>query len=238
LQRIDRKFVTLLTQSSSFLEYVDAVLLDERSSLNSDRIFNFLLAFFPKVSDQVLNEQMQTIIADLSKTFQENAPNLSLGRSVAVRQLNGDLRALLLVNAAKPDHLTPSLDKALRLLRGRVESAIETVAAEEGDADDEGSSPPQPAPSSSSASIPTSKRQKTMDQNAEDKARLSDALSLCLKTLKLLVEMCENKVKVQESAAALVANREREEAEEDDDDDEEEGDEEMERVNDTDKKDT
>merc|ERR1719384_1263040 len=51
-QQIDRKFIQMLIQSHGFLEYVDAVLLDERSSLNNQYIFNFLCTFFPKVSSQ------------------------------------------------------------------------------------------------------------------------------------------------------------------------------------------
>jgi hypothetical protein len=207
------------------LEYVDAVLLDERSSLNSDRIFNFLLAFFPKVSDQVLNEQMQTIIADLSKTFQEQAPNLPLSRAVAVKQLNGDLRALLLVNTARPDHLTPTLHAALRLLKGRVEAALSSLessspSAEVGPGQEAsaGEGPSSSAPSDS----PVPPKRPRADLSAEDKARLADAFSLCLKTLKLLVEMCENKVKVQESAAALVKSVARQDREDEDDDEEEE----------------
>ena len=46
---IDRKFIMMLVTSHGFLEYVDAVLLDERSSLNNSHVFNFLLNFFPKV---------------------------------------------------------------------------------------------------------------------------------------------------------------------------------------------
>ena len=45
--------ITLLVDSHGFLEYVDAVLLDERSSLNNQYVFQFLYIFFPKVSDQV-----------------------------------------------------------------------------------------------------------------------------------------------------------------------------------------
>ena len=49
-QQIDRKFIMMLVTSHGFLEYVDAVLLDERSSLNNSHVFNFLLNFFPKVN--------------------------------------------------------------------------------------------------------------------------------------------------------------------------------------------
>ena len=48
--QIDRKYVLMLLSSHGFIEYIDAVLLDERSSLNNFHIFNFLKTFFPKVS--------------------------------------------------------------------------------------------------------------------------------------------------------------------------------------------
>ena len=48
-KQIDRKFIMMLVTSHGFLEYCDAVLLDERSSLNNSHVFNFLLNFFPKV---------------------------------------------------------------------------------------------------------------------------------------------------------------------------------------------
>ena len=41
--------IALLVDSHGFLEYVDAVLLDERLSLNNQYVFQFLYVFFPKV---------------------------------------------------------------------------------------------------------------------------------------------------------------------------------------------
>lgn len=39
----------MLTSSNYFVDYIDAVLLDERSSLTVDVIYQFLTTFFPKV---------------------------------------------------------------------------------------------------------------------------------------------------------------------------------------------
>ena len=39
----------MLLQSQGFLEYMEAILLDERSSLNNTYILNFLFNFLPKV---------------------------------------------------------------------------------------------------------------------------------------------------------------------------------------------
>lgn len=50
--------INLLVDSHGFLEYVDAVLLDERLSLNNQFVFQFLQVFFPRVADQVLTDQV------------------------------------------------------------------------------------------------------------------------------------------------------------------------------------
>ncbi len=66
---------------------------------------------------------MQTIISELVKNFTSIAQTFNLSRPNTIKQLNGDLRALLLVNTAKPDHLTPTLLEALVILTNRVEKA-------------------------------------------------------------------------------------------------------------------
>eukprot|EP00095_Tigriopus_kingsejongensis_P002851 maker-scaffold442_size170051-snap-gene-0.33 protein:Tk02851 transcript:maker-scaffold442_size170051-snap-gene-0.33-mRNA-1 annotation:"hypothetical protein TcasGA2_TC009817" len=120
-EQIDRKFIMMLISSHGFLEYVDAVLLDERASLNNSHIFNFLLVFFPKVSDQVLTDQVQGIITDLVANFIGIADKFNLNKPNPIKHLNGDMKALLLVNSAKPDHLNGKLLTALKTLKGRVE---------------------------------------------------------------------------------------------------------------------
>ncbi len=96
-KQIDRKFIMMLVTSHGFLEYVDAVLLDERSSLNNSHVFNFLLNFFPKVCDQVLTDQVQGIISHLVGNFIDSASSFELTLLGTLKQLNGDLRALILV---------------------------------------------------------------------------------------------------------------------------------------------
>lgn len=39
----------MMTQCNYFVDYVDAILLDERASLTVDIIYEFLNTFFPKV---------------------------------------------------------------------------------------------------------------------------------------------------------------------------------------------
>ena len=130
-QQIDRKFIQMLIQSHGFLEYVDAVLLDERSSLNNQYIFNFLVTFFPKVSNQVLTDQVLSIINQLVRNFIDIAGEFNLTRANPVRHLNGDLRALLLVSTTRTDHLTPDLLKALKTLQLRVDRISEMLREKE-----------------------------------------------------------------------------------------------------------
>ena len=130
-QQIDRKFIQMLIQSHGFLEYVDAVLLDERSSLNNQYIFNFLCTFFPKVSSQVLTDQVLSIINQLVRNFIDIAGAFNLTRANPVRHLNGDLRALLLVSTTRTDHLTPDLFKALSTLHMRAERISEILREKE-----------------------------------------------------------------------------------------------------------
>ncbi len=57
-----------------------------------------------------------------------------------------------------------------------------------------------------SAAVPTGPSSTSSKPRAEDDSKLREALEVCLKTLGLLLEMCRNKVKVQETAAAMVVS--------------------------------
>jgi hypothetical protein len=110
----------MLVTSHGFLEYVDAVLLDERASLNNAHVFNFLLNFFPKVCDQVLTDQVQGIISHLVNNFIDSAGSFNLSSLTALKQLNGDLRALILVSSTRSELLSQNLSIALKTLKSRV----------------------------------------------------------------------------------------------------------------------
>ena len=60
LQQIDRKFIVMLLQSHGFLEYIEAILLDERPSLNNNFIFSFIYIFLPKVGRKTV-EQLKVV---------------------------------------------------------------------------------------------------------------------------------------------------------------------------------
>jgi len=48
---VDRKYITMLVNSNYFVDYVEAVLLDERTCLNNPIIYKFLSLYFPKVTN-------------------------------------------------------------------------------------------------------------------------------------------------------------------------------------------
>lgn len=48
-QQLDKKFISVLLSNNFFIDYVETILLDERTSLNVPVIYKFLSAFFPKV---------------------------------------------------------------------------------------------------------------------------------------------------------------------------------------------
>ncbi|ESO90145.1 hypothetical protein LOTGIDRAFT_164456 [Lottia gigantea] len=50
-EQVDRNYIKILCSSNAFIDYVDAVLLDERRSLNNQIIYPFFCNFFPKVVD-------------------------------------------------------------------------------------------------------------------------------------------------------------------------------------------
>ena len=133
--------MNLLVDSHGFLEYVDAVLLDERSSLNNQYVFQFLYVFFPKVTtalspfpslrtllnsvyrqvaDQVLTDQVKRLIHGMCKNLIEIAGTYDLTRPNAVKHLNGDMRALLLVHSGVSDIATVDLKAAVLILKDRV----------------------------------------------------------------------------------------------------------------------
>ncbi|XP_040568738.2 ubiquitin carboxyl-terminal hydrolase 34 [Lepeophtheirus salmonis] len=229
-QLIDRKFILMLISSHGFLEYVDAVLLDERSSLNNPHIFNFLLLFFPKVSNQVLTEQVQSIISQLVSNFIDMAGTFVLDRVTPVRHLNGDLRALFLVSSSRSNFLSDELLQALKILRSSVEKKLEgkgrpsseeicelnkSEVFVEGKSFLDSENVEESAPSTSSknnhpCSISTdiddsdiSKKLETTTSSAEElrksaDCKLIDALSVLFRTLILLVQMSEKKLKGKE----------------------------------------
>merc|ERR1719384_2371940 len=119
--------ITLLVDSHGFLEYVDAVLLDERSSLNNQYVFQFLYVFFPKVSDQVLTDQVKSLIQNLCKNLHTVSSSYDLSKPSLVKHLNGDLRALLLVQSGVKEIKTVQLKEAVLTLKQRTAEQLEIL---------------------------------------------------------------------------------------------------------------
>jgi len=119
--------IALLVDSHGFLEYVDAVLLDERLSLNNQYVFQFLYVFFPKVADQVLTDQVKSLIHSLCKNLEAVASNYDLTKPSLVKHLNGDLRALLLVQSGVKEINTTQLKEAVLTLKQRTGEQLEIL---------------------------------------------------------------------------------------------------------------
>lgn len=119
---IDRKHITSLLCCSYTVDYVDAVLLDERASLGVPAIHQFLKTFFPKLASHVLTEQTCTIIDNfvVSLTSMVDAVDIQ----ATAHKLTGDLRALTLVyNSGTRLKAPNNLQAALETLLSRTRSA-------------------------------------------------------------------------------------------------------------------
>ncbi|CAH0550563.1 unnamed protein product [Brassicogethes aeneus] len=128
-QHIDRKYISMLTSSNYFVDYIDAVLLDERSALTTDIIYEFLCAFFPKVSAHVLSEQTLTMIDNTVVSLSEQTASLDLTKTA--RRLAGDLRALILVYNSPEAVPPPLLQTTLIQIQVKVKADIAKVEAKE-----------------------------------------------------------------------------------------------------------
>merc|ERR1719394_2364454 len=123
--------IALLVDSHGFLEYVDAVLLDERLSLNNQYVFQFLLVFFPKVADQVLTDQVKSLIQNLCKNLHTVSNSYDLSKNVSVKHLNGDLRALILVQSGVKEINKLQLRESVKTLKQRTQGQLESLGQAE-----------------------------------------------------------------------------------------------------------
>ena len=122
--------LSLLVDSHGFLEYVDAVLLDERLSLNNQFVFQFLQVFFPRVSDQVLTDQVKSLIQNLCRNLHSVASSYDLSKTNSIKHLNGDLRALILVQASVKEIDSDQLRESVMVLKKRGEKQMMIVTEE------------------------------------------------------------------------------------------------------------
>ena len=116
------------------VDYVDAVILDERSSLAVPAIHAFLKTFFPKLASHVLTEQTCSIIDNLVTTLSSMVEVVDLQTSAL--RLIGDLRALSIVYSSGAELKAPvSLQPALENLLTRIKTTRDMIK--------EGKQPPQ-----------------------------------------------------------------------------------------------
>lgn len=113
---IDRKHIASLLCSSYTVDYVDAVLLDERSSLGIPAIHAFFKTFFPKLANHVLTEQTCLLIDNLVSSMVAMVEAVDIQASA--HRLTGDLRALALIYSSStrlkpPSSLLPALETLL-----------------------------------------------------------------------------------------------------------------------------
>uniref|UniRef100_A0AAR5QD97 ubiquitinyl hydrolase 1 n=1 Tax=Dendroctonus ponderosae TaxID=77166 RepID=A0AAR5QD97_DENPD len=121
-QHIDRKYINILTSCNYFVDYVEAVLLDERYALTVDVIYEFLTAFFPKVSAHVLSEQTLRMIDSMVESLNESVNSPDILNSP--KRLAGDLRALALVYKSPEGKHSSILKNALNVLQSKVKLDI------------------------------------------------------------------------------------------------------------------
>ncbi|KAL3873492.1 hypothetical protein ACJMK2_036602 [Sinanodonta woodiana] len=119
---IDKKCISILCSSSFFIDYVDAVIMDERICLANQNIYQFFCNFFPKVYQQVLNEQgrplLDSVVASITaeKAAMESIKTQRELLAICSR-IVGDLRAMLLIFSVQPPkHLNQLLMESLQYI--------------------------------------------------------------------------------------------------------------------------
>ncbi|XP_074662968.1 ubiquitin carboxyl-terminal hydrolase 34-like [Tubulanus polymorphus] len=124
LEHVDKNCVDILCKSSSFIDYVESILLDERQSLNNQFIFQFFTNYFPRVHQQVLNDNGQALMDNIIQSI--TIEKLSLENTQCdddileiTQKINGDLRALRLIFSVQPPkEMDSKLNEALSVILG------------------------------------------------------------------------------------------------------------------------
>ncbi|KAL0270091.1 UNVERIFIED_CONTAM: hypothetical protein PYX00_007611 [Menopon gallinae] len=128
--QLDKKFVTVLLSNNFFIDYIETILLDERTSLNVPVIYKFLCTFFPKVASRVLSDNTCQIIDNLVMSLNQKVQQMDV-KSMAY-QLNADLRALKLVYSNVDVPIAPpnNLVQTLHCLIAKVRMALSSKSQE------------------------------------------------------------------------------------------------------------
>ena len=143
---------------------------------------------------------MQGIISHLVGSFIDSAGTFNLTGVNGLKQLNGDLRALILVSSTRGELLTEPLMEALKTLKSRVSVLLETVKPKEedeakksvGDETDQESCSRKRRSSEEASNTPPVKVPAMTKKQTEDKSKWKESLGMFLNTLNLLIGMCES----------------------------------------------
>ncbi|KFM73090.1 Ubiquitin carboxyl-terminal hydrolase 34, partial [Stegodyphus mimosarum] len=123
---VGREFIQLLCNSSYFIDYLESVLLDERTCLNHPLIFQLFSVLLPKVSNQVINDQMLTHVSALMSTFAKTYEAADISKHAY--KLNADLRALCLVfSVEQPSEVPKEFKKTVNNI---IENCSQLVKSE------------------------------------------------------------------------------------------------------------
>lgn len=134
--RIGREFLPVLCNSSYFIDYLEAVLLDERACLNHPIVYQLFSILLPQVANQVINDQMMSLVTSLMTSLVRMLEETDLTKQAW--KLNGDLRALTLVfSVEKPTEVPSDFSNVMNSL---IEHCKEIAQAEsrEGNVESEG----------------------------------------------------------------------------------------------------
>jgi len=95
----------------------------------------FLCVFFPKVADQVLTDQVKNLIQSLCKNLHTVSSSYDLTKHSPIKHLNGDLRALILVQAGVQEIDKAQLRDSVRTLKERTVSQLHSLRDSDEDGD-------------------------------------------------------------------------------------------------------
>jgi len=94
---IDRKYITMLVNTTHFRDYVELVILDERSCLTNIIIFNFLATYMPKIFDQIAkSDQICKVLLSIKQDFQDLVQKQLPDIETHAMGILGDLKVLSL----------------------------------------------------------------------------------------------------------------------------------------------
>ena len=94
-----KKFLNVFLKSELLYEYLDVLLLEERASLNVDAIYRFFVTLFPRVYEQVLQDNGELIWDNVLQSLASNRQLLEKTSPSDTRQTD---KILLRVNGVRP----------------------------------------------------------------------------------------------------------------------------------------